>query len=198
MALTTAEFATFEALVRDTTGKRELECRPYLQHAENLLIEQSLRSTVQFHEVRSYAGDADLILAADVMTDTGETERMAFLWELKAPQCYLFEYDDNKHRCRPTPDLVKAENQLLHYVEEAVGNESTRMRLGVMNRTNIRPGGIIIGAKNTMLRTPKDIRDVDKASTALRLRRERLYHAQGIRVLLWDRVLDAVRPTPIL
>ncbi len=86
MALATAEFEAFETLVRDTSGKRELECRPYLEHAENLLIEQTLCGTVQFHEVRSYAGDADLILAAEVMTDTGEIERMAFLWEL-IPAC---------------------------------------------------------------------------------------------------------------
>lgn len=198
MALSIAEFAAFEALVRDKSSKRELQCRPYLEHAEHLLIEQTLRSTVQFHEVRSYAGDADLILAADVVTDIGEIERMAFLWELKAPQCYLFEYDDNKHRCRPTLDLIKAENQLLHYVEEAVGNENTRLRLGVMNRSNIRPGGIIIGTKDTMLRASNNPRDIDKASTALRLRREQLYDSHGIRVLLWDRVLDEVRPAPVL
>jgi hypothetical protein len=132
------------------------------------------------------------------VNDIGNEERVAFLWELKAPQCYLFEYDNNNHRCRPTLDLVKAENQLLHYVEEAVGSESTRTRLGVMNRDNIRPGGIIIGAKNTMLRGSRNVRDIDKASTALRLRRDRFYLAQGIRILLWDRVLDAVRPAPVL
>src|SRR4051812_645353 len=87
VALTASDFAAFETLVKDAS-KRELECRPYLKHAEKLLIERTLRSTMQFHEVRSYAGDADVILAADVVTDTGEVERMAFLWELKAPQCF--------------------------------------------------------------------------------------------------------------
>ncbi|WP_284876680.1 Shedu anti-phage system protein SduA domain-containing protein [Brevundimonas sp. MEB006b] len=196
MALTPGEFAVFEALVKEPTVRRELECRPYLVHAEHLLIEKTLRSTVQHYEVRSYAGDADLILAADVLTDTGQSERVAFLWELKAPQCPLFEYDDNKHRCRPSADLIKAENQLLHYVDEAVANENTRARLGVAHRKDIRPGGIIIGTQKSMLRNLRYPRDVEMAATALRVRQERLYHAQGIRILLWDRVLDAVRPVP--
>lgn len=191
------EFEAFEALVRDK-GRRELECRPYLKHAERLLVGQDLRSTARFYEVRSYAGDADLIIVADVVTDTLEVEPTAFFWELKAPQCYLFEYDDNKNRCRPTIDLIKAENQLLHYVEEAVGNESTRIRLGVKSSKDIRAGGIIIGTNDTMLYAPKDPRDTYKAAMALRLRRERLYRTQGIRVLVWDRVLDDVRPTRVL
>lgn len=195
MALTAAEFATFESLVNDQTGQRELECRPYLRHAERLLVEKTLQSTVQHMEFRSYAGDSDLILVANVLTDTGTVEPVAFFWELKAPQCFLFEYDNNKHRCRPTKELIKAENQLLHYVEEAAGNESARLRLGVPIRNNIRPGGIIIGTKKSMLRSPDDPKDNHLAETALRLRQTLLYSAQGIRVLLWDRVLDAVRPT---
>lgn len=197
MALTDSKFAEFEALVRGN-AKRELQCRPFLEYAESLLIRQTLRSTVQFHEVRSYVGDADLVVAADVLTDTGEIERVAFFWELKAPQCFLFEYDDNKHRCRPTPDFVKAENQLLHYLEEAAGSDSMRKRLGVMDRNNIRPGGIIIGSKDTILRSPTRPRDVELAQSALKMRAERLYHSQGIRVLLWDRVLDWVRPTQVI
>jgi hypothetical protein len=197
VALTPEQFAAFELLV-DARERRELECRRYLEHAESLLINQTLCSTVQFHEVRSFAGDADVILAADVLNDTGHVERMAFLWELKAPQCYLFEYDENKNRCRPTPDFMKAENQLLHYAEEAFANDATRMRLGVMNRRNVRAGGIIIGTKDKMLQGERDPRDREKAETALRLRREQLYYAQGIRVLLWDRVLDAVRPITVV
>jgi hypothetical protein len=197
MALSPGQFAEFEALIRDS-GRRELECRPYLEHAENLLIRQTIRSAVQFHEVRSFVGDADLILVADVLGDTGQVERMAFLWELKAPQCFLFEYDQNRNRCRPTSDFVKAENQLLHYAEEAFSNDATRIRLGVMSRRNIRAGGIIIGTQETMLQGARDHHDREKADTALRLRQEQLYHAQGIRVLLWDRVLDAVRPMVVI
>ena len=42
----------------------------------------------------------------------------ASIWELKAPQCYLMEFDESGPRCRPTLDLIKAENQLLHYGHE--------------------------------------------------------------------------------
>ncbi|UNU44497.1 DUF4263 domain-containing protein [Sphingopyxis sp. YF1] len=197
MALDAAEFAAFEALVRGN-ARRELECRPYLEHAENLLIRQTLLSTVRFIEVRSFAGDADLVVAADVLTDTGDVERVAYFWELKAPQCFLFEYDENKNRCRPTPDFVKAENQLLHYLDEAVGSDSARTRFGVMDRKNIRPGGIIIGSKDRILRSPARASDVELAQSALKMRTDRLYYSQGIRVLHWDRVLDWVRPTNII
>lgn len=195
MTLNASEFAAFEILVADTSGKRELECGPFLKHAGNLLIQRSICSAVTHYEIRSHAGDADLILVAEVQNDIGKKEKVAVHWELKAPQCYLFEYDDNKNRCRPTKDLIKAENQLLHYVEESFANDLTRTMLGVQNRSDIRPGGIIIGTKDTMLRSPKCARDVYKAELALRLRSERLYQAQGIRVLLWDRVLDALRPS---
>lgn len=198
MTLNASEFAAFEALVADTSGNRELECGPYLKHAANLLIQRSICSSVTHHEVRSHAGDADLILVAEVQNDIGKKEKVAVHWELKAPQCHLFEYDDNKNRCRPTKDLIKAENQLLHYVEESFSNDLTRTMLGVQNRSDIRPGGIIIGTKNTMLRSPKCARDLHKAELALRLRSERLYQAQGIRILLWDRVLDALRPSIVI
>lgn len=76
--MTPADYATFEALVQDVTTKNELECRPYLEYADNLLIQKTLRSTVRFHEVRSFSGDADIILVATVLTDTGNEEAMAF------------------------------------------------------------------------------------------------------------------------
>ncbi len=194
MVMTSEDFGDFEKLV-NSGGRTELKCRPYLQYANNILIEHTLKSAVSHIEIRAYSGDADLAVVADIVTDTGTIERVAYFWELKAPQCYLFEYDDSKRRCRPSPDLVKAENQLLHYVEEAIGSETSRVRLGVMKRNNIRPGGIIIGTQKTMLRKPSDPRDIELASAALALRLNHLYHREGIRVLLWDRILDAVRPT---
>ena len=197
MALTQQEFEEFEKLIASQT-KRETACRPYLKHATHLLIRHTLRSVASFVEIRSFVGDADLAVVVEIVNDNGEPETWAYFWELKAPQCYLFEYDDNQNRCRPTPDLIKAENQLLHYVDEAVANQNTRIRLGVMDSKNIRPGGIIIGTKQKMLRSPQNARDVTKASTALQLRRDTFYQAHGIRVITWDHVLDEVRPQVII
>lgn len=197
MALTQQEFDTFEELII-SQYKKELDCRPYLEHASHLLIQRTLRSSASFIEIRSFVGDADLAVVAEIVNDNGDSETWAYFWELKAPQCYLFEYDANKNRCRPTDDLIKAENQLLHYVDEAVANQNTRKRLGLMDSKNIRPGGIIIGTKERMLRSPVDPKDAQKAATALQLRREQFYQAQQIRVLTWDHVLDQLRPQPIV
>jgi hypothetical protein len=198
MALTTQEYEDFKTLVGDPKTKHELACRPYLEHAEHLLVRRTLRSTARFTEMRSHVGDADLVVVAEITNDNREPETWAYFWELKAPQCFLFEYDDNRNRCRPTPDLIKAENQLLHYVDEAVANENTRKRLGVMDSKNIRPGGIIIGTTSTMLRAPKDSQDVKKATAALQLRRERLYRAEEIRIVTWDHILEEVKPRTII
>jgi len=197
MGLTQQEFDVFEKLVT-SKSKKELACRPYLEHATHLLIQRTLRSTASFIEIRSFVGDADLVVVAEIVNDNGQPETWAYFWELKAPQCYLFEYDANKNRCRPTADLIKAENQLLHYVDEAVANQNTRKRLGVMDGKNIRPGGIIIGTKERMLRSPVNAKDAQKAATALQLRREQFYQAQQIRVLTWDHVLDQLRPQPVV
>ncbi|QOD62737.1 DUF4263 domain-containing protein [Ochrobactrum sp. MT180101] len=198
MALNTQEYEAFKKLVQDPSIKHELACRPYLEHAEHLLVRRTLRNTARFTEIRSYVGDADLVVVAEITNDNREPETWAYFWELKAPQCFLFEYDDNKNRCRPTPDLIKAENQLLHYVDEAVANENTRKRLGVMDSKNIRPGGIIIGTTSTMLRAAKDRHDVTKATAALQLRRERLYRAEEIRIVTWDHILDEVKPRTVI
>lgn len=197
MALTHQEFLKFEKLVA-SKSKQEIACRPYLVHATHLLIQRTLRSTASFIEIRSFVGDADLAVVAEIVNDNGEPETWAYFWELKAPQCYLFEYDANKNRCRPTADLIKAENQLLHYVDEAVANQNTRKRLGLIDSKNIRPGGIIIGTKQRMLRSPVNPKDTQKAAIALQLRREQFYQAQQIRVLTWDHVLDQLRPQAVL
>lgn len=198
MALSQQEYESFKKLVDDPSAKHELACRPYLEHADHLLVRRPLRNTARFVEIRSYVGDADLVVVAEITNDNREPETWAYFWELKAPQCFLFEYDDNQNRCRPTTDLVKAENQLLHYVDEAVANENTRKRLGVMDSKNIRPGGIIIGTTKTLLRAPRGSNDVSKASAALQLRRERLYRAEDIRVVTWDLVLDEVKPRAVI
>lgn len=198
MALTQEEYEKFKALIHDKNAKHELDCRPFLEHAEHLLVQRTLRSSARFTEVRSYVGDADLVVVAEITNDNREPETWAYFWELKAPQCSLFEYDDNKNRCRPTSDLVKAENQLLHYVDEAIANDNTRKRLGVMDGNNIRPGGIVIGTKDTMLRRAKNPGDVEKAMDALKLRRNRLYRAEEIRVVTWDHILEEVKPKLII
>ncbi len=197
MALSADEYANFERLVRDTNGRHELACRPYLKHAENALFQRTVERTVEYVEVRNYTGDCDLVTVVDVRNDQNHVERIAYVWELKAPQCYLFEHDDNKNRCRPTLDFIKAENQLLHYVND-LAKGTMRERWGIIKGSNIRPGGIIIGTSDRIVSNPKDASSTTAANWALKLRLQRLYKSENIRIVLWDFILDAVKPALVL
>ena len=74
MALTQSEYEAFASLVADQHAKHELQCRPYLEHAEHLLVRRTLRSTARFIEVRSFVGDADLVVVAEVTNDNRDPE----------------------------------------------------------------------------------------------------------------------------
>lgn len=116
--------------------------------------------------------------------------------ELKAPQCYLFEFDDNKNRCRPTKEFFKGENQLIHYVYHAVNDDNFRARFNILHTRNIKAGGIIIGrSKDRMIESHGDITASDKARESLSIRSTMLYQSHGIRVFTWDRILEYVQPT---
>ena len=194
MAITAEEFSTFEGLVRGT-AHAELKCQVYLQHALGFLCRGTPVSVAKFEQIRGHTGDADYFVVADIKTDDNETVRRAFVWELKAPQAHLFELDANANRYRPTIEFIKAENQLLHYTEEARGNETIRRRFGV-ERDNIRPGGIIIGTEERLLRSSTDSDEVWKARNSLKMRQKYLYGGDRIRVLVWDVILDLIRPDP--
>src|SRR5271156_5347163 len=96
----------------------------------------------------------------------GRFTRHAYVWELKAPQCYLFE-EDTKHRCRPTRAFFQGENQLLHYFHEASRNDRFRERMGIIDGDNIHVGGLVIGTNERMLRGSIEL---EKVYTALRIR----------------------------
>lgn len=147
------------------------------------------------YEDRNYFGSTDFILAATLRDDRNQEANCAFIWELKAPQCYLFERDNNNNRCRPTLDYIKAENQLLHYYYQAVGDSHFRQRYAVLETRNIRLGGIIIGrSKDRLAKNIVSVADKTNVMTALSIRQDYLYQSHGIRVLTWDRVLEFLKP----
>jgi hypothetical protein len=195
LALTEAEFRAFKALIDEPHRQTERECQNYLSHAANLLLPGTPVDTTTITEERNYFGTADFIIAATIRDDANRNVRSAYIWELKAPQCYLFERD-NANRCRATDDFLKAENQLLHYTHQAIGDQTFRARMQVMDHTNIRIGGIVIGTRERFMRGSTGSMDIQKADIALQVRELYLYKSHGIRVLTWDRVLDYVRPFP--
>jgi hypothetical protein len=195
LALSQDDFLAFEALVNDNQSFNEIKCGSYLHHAAPLLLPGTPLEFTADREDRNYFGSTDFVIAAKLRDDQMGETISAFIWELKAPQCYLFEPDNNKNRFRPTIDYVKAENQLLHYYHQAVGDSVFRQRFGIMDTKNIKLGGVIIGRSSDRL--AKDINtsiDRSNAQMALDVRRNYLYQAFGIRVLLWDRILAFLKP----
>lgn len=160
-----------------------------------LLLPYTPLETTTITEERNYFGTTDFIIAANIRDDANRDVRAAYIWELKAPQCHLFQRD-NKNRCRATSDFLKAENQLLHYAHQAIADQTFRTRMQVMEHTNIKIGGIIIGTRERFLRGSTGAMDIQNAEMALLLREHYLYMSHRIRVLTWDRVLDYVRPSP--
>lgn len=184
------QWTEFKSHVDEPDSHRELECQPYLIHAAELLLPAEPTRIVNQTEVHNFFGRADVVIAADLPDDTGHVSRHAFIFELKAPQCHLFE-TATAERCQPTREFSSAENQLLHYYNEAVGNARFRERLEVLDQDNIHPGGIVIG---TLARLLRGGGNVPAARTALSVREKYLYPNRRIRVFTWDRILDFVRP----
>lgn len=192
-SITPEEYEKFESLVSATDSQTELECAKYLHFAARFLLPQTPINTEFSREDRNYYGSTDFILSAKMKNDAAGEETVAYIWELKAPQCFLFEYDDSNNRCRPTKDFIKAENQLLHYLDQAAGDQSFRVRFGVMETKNIRGGGIIIGKSSGLLKSMRNTKDSQKARKALDLRQKYLYAANGVRIITWDRILEFVQ-----
>lgn len=184
-------------LVEDDKRRAETECARCLVSVSDMLVLGTPLTTSSYLEVPNFFGKTDFIVAADVLDEQGNARRRAFIWELKAPQCYLFERDDSQVRFRPTKDFVKAENQLLHYANEIVGNDPFRQRFRVMDPSDVRLGGIIIGRWDRLFSGAAQGLDAQNAESALRLRERYLYALHGIRVFTWDGILKtiAVRPS---
>ena len=99
----------------EATVKKENECRKYLQYAKEALVRDTVLEFVYVEtERRATVGNSDYIISGKIVDETGNECVKAYIWELKAPQCHIFE-KDTENRLRPTIDLIQAENQLLNY-----------------------------------------------------------------------------------
>lgn len=170
--------------------KNEIDCGKYLDHAVTYLLPKTPFSNIVTHrEERSVFGSSDFIIAANFRGDTGKPERIAYIWEIKAPQCYLMTSDSNKTRFKPTTDLYKAENQLIHYVHEAKNNGVFRDKFGVGATGEVCAGGIIIGTDESIV-SPTEKNSEELAQASLNIRKEYLYRSTNLRIMTWSRILD--------
>jgi len=174
----------------DDKHNKELECRRYLHYAKYLLFKETVINFVYVEtEYRAHTGDSDYVISGEVRDESGVLCTRAYVWELKAPQCFVFE-KDTENRLRPTRDLVQAENQLLNYFDELKGSSRAHAEFGVSHPENVRLGGVIIGCSRTKVKGDYETAKKARLYEIARRCRDFLYNPANIRLILWDRVLE--------
>ena len=192
----TSPYQSLYELMNDNSY-REIECRVFLNSTKEKLVKGSPNRFLRFEpEYRGHTGDSDVIITCEVENDAGVRCIEAYIWEVKAPQCYVFEFD-NMNRVKPTKDLISAENQLLHYYEEYRKSDTFKQEFEITSSDNIYIGGIIIGQKSRLVKPNQNYRDRSKINglytRAINCRKEHFYKASRIDFIIWDRILDLYR-----
>jgi hypothetical protein len=201
----TSPYDCLNSLMNETSHK-EIECRAYLENTKEKLVKNPPDRFIRFEpEYRGHTSDSDLIITCEAVNDAGIRCIEAYIWEVKSPQCYIFEYDNN-NRVKPTKDLISAENQLLHYYEEYKKSETFKQDFSISSSDNIHTGGIIIGQKDRLIKPNSRYNSEEKKNSlytrAINCRKEHFYKASRIEFIIWNRILDLlssdqpVRQTP--
>lgn len=178
----------------DSPVNQEIPCRAFLRYVPEFLCRDTVIDYVyKEEEYRGNTGDSDYIISGRIRDFASIECIRAYVWEIKAPQCYIFE-KDTENRLKPSRDLIQAENQLLHYFHENKGSELFRETFKVTHSDNVKFGGIIIGCNKNRIRG--EFRDAEKANLlfqkALHIRSHYFYDSFGIRLMTWDTILDSL------
>jgi len=178
----------------DSEARTEDACREFLKHVPTLLFKETLIKLGSSDcDYRSHSGDSDYVISG-ITRDTCGIERIrVYVWELKAPQCYIFE-EDTKNRVKPSNELIDAENKLLHYYDELKGSQQFLEKFGIAHSDNVCIGGIIIGCNLKLV--SGNYSEEEKRMLFARAKRIRdtcLYGSFGIKLMTWDTVLDQFR-----
>ncbi|WP_345887295.1 Shedu anti-phage system protein SduA domain-containing protein [Shewanella algae] len=176
-------------------GHTEIQARDYIEYAKDLFVHETPSQFFELQsEYRTTNGDIDLIVPCILEDDAGVEKKVVYIWEVKSPQTTIFCYD-NRNRVKPTPELVKAENQLLHYYEECKLNQQFRNEFEIVDPEDVRLGGILIGKRDTLVQDHQNYNN-DKKRTlynkASSYRARHFYRASGIKLLTWDKVLNQI------
>ncbi|WP_157619703.1 hypothetical protein [Skermanella stibiiresistens] len=140
-------------------------------------------------------GESDFTVSARIMVSRSSFKITAYVWEVKAPQCYLYEFDNNRNRLRPTKELIKAENQLLHYASDFSDMRAFRNRYGLDAYSTVIPAGILIGRDDRLVKPSRQLQVSEADARALfdqtsRIRDLYLYDRAGIRIRTWDWAIE--------
>lgn len=184
-----ADIQALRGEIERTDGHTERECAQILTNFASILLPRLQALTFVAAEQNTSAGRVDFVIVAEQFPAGMRPQRVAYVWELKAPQCFLFRIE-NPNRASPTPEFYSAENQLLHYHYATANDGNFRNRWEIVSPDRVRLGGIIIGRENNLVipgRYDPGL-EVNLANQAKELRENFFYH-NDIKLLTWDSVL---------
>ncbi len=175
----------------DAEDNRENECRAFLEHAKELLVAPDVG--VNFVEVEmeriENLGRSDYLIIADAWHSC-DCYRRAYLWELKAPQCFIYD-PDTTTRLKPSQSLIDAENQLLNYYYNLKRNGEFLEQYEITSPSDVSLGGIIIGCERTKVRGTLTPAEKIRCFNIAKRVRDQLYDGR-IKVKIWDEIRDFI------
>jgi len=184
-----------KALINSTEKQDELECRKYLKYAEDYLFKEDTLKQFLYAEceVPTNMGKTDYVISGIIGNNPVNIDCVkAYVWELKAPQCYVFRKDGQNRLC-PTKELFEAENQLLNYYHALKHDLTLVHRFKAGHPRNVCLGGIIIGSHERLVRGKLE-KEKKKAllNDAYEIRKAYFYKPHGLWLVTWDEILDFI------
>jgi len=178
-------------LVQKNDTHNEKECGELLKEKEgaSILLQGNQYLVFISAELRTASGDLDLLIGCDEFHSSGDNRRKLIVWELKAPQLYLFKVENTVRAC-PTTDLYSAENQLLHYHAQLKGNQVEKTRFAIISPEDVELGGIIIGRTDRYVQPSTHLSHeaLAMAKTAHDVRENNFYEKR-LKLWTWDQVI---------
>jgi hypothetical protein len=181
-------------LIDSTDTQNELECRKYLSYAEEFLFKKDTleRRLYSERDLPTNMGKSDYVISGTI----GNTPYLnpdcvkAYVWEFKAPQCFVFKKDTENRLC-PTKELFDAENQLLNYYHALKFDLNLVHRFQAGHPDNVFIGGIIIGSRERLVQG--DLEEEKKKALlkdAYIIRNAYFYKQTDLSLMTWSDVLN--------
>lgn len=181
-------------LIDSSETQDELECRKYLGYAEEFLFKKDTlkKRLYSERELPMYTGKTDYVISGIIGNNPYFDPKCvkAYVWEFKAPQCYVFRKETENRLC-PTKELFEAENQLLNYYHALKYNLTLVDRFKAGHPKNVFIGGIIIGSSERLVKGElEEEKKKEMLKEAYDIRKSYFYDQTDLYLVTWSDVLD--------
>jgi len=179
----------------DKPSRSEKKCGEYMPLIWDKLLlgYRPIKLIETIPEYRGHLGDCDYVIIAKVSDGSRECTK-AFFWELKAPQCYIFNVDaSNENRLKPSQELIDAENQLLYYYHEHKNNPQFIKRHNLEGSINVHLGGIVIGSNDRKIKGETKRKDKKGLYDEALDVRHLIYNSLSMRFMTWDEICNILK-----